>query len=593
MERVPRPRLRHRRADRRQRRRRSRPPTRPARGALPRARRGSHAAEAKDEADREAGIERLGGGQWQLVVSEIPYMVQKGKLIEQIAQADRRPQAADPRGRARRERRADPPRARAQEPQRRSRAAQGIALQADRPRNAASGSTSTCSTRTRTPGVHGAARAAAQNWVAHQIDILQRRSRHRLREDRRPARAGRRLHHRLPQPRPDDRDHPHRGRAQAGDDGRVRADRPPGRGDPQHAAAQLAQARGDGAAQGARRRCWPSRASCEKLLDSPARQRTRLKRDLAALRKDYAEDTALGRRRTTIAEAAPARRVQHGRDDREGAGDGDPLAARLDPRGARATCRSIRTSSSRKATARPSRSTRRPPTSCCSPPTTGGSTPSAPTSCPARAGSASRSATMLDIDAERADRRADRAQAGDAAAARLDHRPAASPPMTDELLAETRKGRQVVNLKPGVKLARRARDRARARSRRGGRRQPQAGGVQPRGAAGHGARAGRDAAALPRRRAGRRDHVQARGRPVSGRWAAKPAARAPRRTSRMWKVARGAAGRLPPQRVSAGQQVLTQPLRCGLRQAQAERACEWTAADGHGVSRGIRDIRSG
>ncbi|MFD2579272.1 DNA topoisomerase (ATP-hydrolyzing) [Novosphingobium colocasiae] len=42
-----------------------------------------------------------------------------------------------------------------------------------------------------------------------------------------------------------------------------------------------------------------------KLLDSPARQRTRLKRDLHALRKDYAEDTALGRRRTTIALAAP------------------------------------------------------------------------------------------------------------------------------------------------------------------------------------------------------------------------------------------------------------------------------------------------
>ncbi len=41
------------------------------------------------------------------------------------------------------------------------------------------------------------------------------------------------------------------------------------------------------------------------LLDSPARQRTRLKRDLANLRKDYAEDTALGRRRTTIAQATP------------------------------------------------------------------------------------------------------------------------------------------------------------------------------------------------------------------------------------------------------------------------------------------------
>jgi topoisomerase-4 subunit A len=45
------------------------------------------AAEAKDEADRDAGIERLGGGQYQLVISEIPYQVPKGKLIEQIAQA--------------------------------------------------------------------------------------------------------------------------------------------------------------------------------------------------------------------------------------------------------------------------------------------------------------------------------------------------------------------------------------------------------------------------------------------------------------------------------------------------------------------------
>jgi len=43
----------------------------------------------------------------------------------------------------------------------------------------------------------------------------------------------------------------------------------------------------------------------QKLLESPARQRTRIKRDLNTLRKDYAEDTALGRRRTTIAQAAP------------------------------------------------------------------------------------------------------------------------------------------------------------------------------------------------------------------------------------------------------------------------------------------------
>ena len=31
-----------------------------------------HAAEADKAEDREAGIERLGGGQWQLVISEIP-----------------------------------------------------------------------------------------------------------------------------------------------------------------------------------------------------------------------------------------------------------------------------------------------------------------------------------------------------------------------------------------------------------------------------------------------------------------------------------------------------------------------------------------
>jgi len=43
----------------------------------------------------------------------------------------------------------------------------------------------------------------------------------------------------------------------------------------------------------------------EKLLDSPARQRTRLKRDLKTLRKDYAEDTEIGARRTRIEEAAP------------------------------------------------------------------------------------------------------------------------------------------------------------------------------------------------------------------------------------------------------------------------------------------------
>jgi topoisomerase-4 subunit A len=51
------------------------------------------------------------------------------------------------------------------------------------------------------------------------------------------------------------------------------------------------------------------RDELQKLVDSPARQRTKLKKDLAALRARYALDTELGRRRTTIEEAGPARDI--------------------------------------------------------------------------------------------------------------------------------------------------------------------------------------------------------------------------------------------------------------------------------------------
>ncbi|MEQ1510056.1 MAG: DNA topoisomerase IV subunit A [Sphingopyxis sp.] len=51
------------------------------------------------------------------------------------------------------------------------------------------------------------------------------------------------------------------------------------------------------------------RSDLQALLDSPARQRTRMKRDLAKLREVYGPETVLGRRRTTIAEAAPAREI--------------------------------------------------------------------------------------------------------------------------------------------------------------------------------------------------------------------------------------------------------------------------------------------
>jgi topoisomerase-4 subunit A len=47
----------------------------------------------------------------------------------------------------------------------------------------------------------------------------------------------------------------------------------------------------------------------EALIESPARQRTRMKKDLAALRERYGPETALGARRTTLIEAGPARDI--------------------------------------------------------------------------------------------------------------------------------------------------------------------------------------------------------------------------------------------------------------------------------------------
>jgi topoisomerase-4 subunit A len=51
------------------------------------------------------------------------------------------------------------------------------------------------------------------------------------------------------------------------------------------------------------------REGLQQLVESPARQRSRLKKDLAALRAKYGPDTALGARRTAIEEAAPAREI--------------------------------------------------------------------------------------------------------------------------------------------------------------------------------------------------------------------------------------------------------------------------------------------
>jgi len=64
------------------------------------------------------------------------------------------------------------------------------------------------------------------------------------------------------------------------------------------------------------------------LLASPARQRTRMKRDLARLRERYGPETALGARRTAIEEAGPAREYS-----REAMIDKEPITVVLSQRG--------------------------------------------------------------------------------------------------------------------------------------------------------------------------------------------------------------------------------------------------------------------
>ena len=51
------------------------------------------------------------------------------------------------------------------------------------------------------------------------------------------------------------------------------------------------------------------REDLQKLIDSPARQRTRLKRDLAELRKRYTPEKGIGMRRTGLQQAGPAREI--------------------------------------------------------------------------------------------------------------------------------------------------------------------------------------------------------------------------------------------------------------------------------------------
>ncbi|HSQ94554.1 MAG TPA: DNA topoisomerase IV subunit A [Croceibacterium sp.] len=260
------------------------------------------ASEVKEEADREAGIERLGGGQYQLVISEIPYQIPKGKLIEQIAQviADRKvPILEDVRDESDEQVRIVlVPKSRNVDPELLKESLYKLTDLEVR-----FGLNLNVLDATRTPMVMGL-KELLEHWLLHQIDILQRRSRHRLQKiaDRLELVEGfiiafLNLDRIIAIIRTEDEPKPVMmaefgltdRQAEAILNMRLRSLR-------KLEEMELRKEHDTLLAE---------RAELEKLLESPARQRTRLKRDLAALRKDYAEDTALGRRRTTIAEAAP------------------------------------------------------------------------------------------------------------------------------------------------------------------------------------------------------------------------------------------------------------------------------------------------
>jgi len=262
----------------------------------------------RDEAGNweQTGVEKQSGGTWQLVVSEIPYQVQKGKLIEQIAQliADKKlPILEDIRDES------DElirivlvPKSRNVDP--------------DDLKNALFRLTD-LETRfslnlnvldaERTPRVMGIGEVL-RHWLHHQLEVLVRRSQHRL--DKIDARlellegyiiAFLNLDRIIEIIRTEDEPKPvmmeefqlNDRQAEAILNMRLRSLR---RLEEMELRRELDELRAE-------------REDLVKLIESPARQKTRLKKDLAALRKSYAEDTELGRRRTSLEEAGQAREI--------------------------------------------------------------------------------------------------------------------------------------------------------------------------------------------------------------------------------------------------------------------------------------------
>ncbi|MBW4330490.1 DNA topoisomerase IV subunit A [Stakelama sp. CBK3Z-3] len=251
-------------------------------------------------------VEVLGRGAWVAVVTEIPYGVQKGKLIEQIAgliNDKKLPILADIRDESDAEIRI------VLEPRSRSVDAEllmdGLFRMSDL--ESRFGLNLNVLDATRTPRVMSL-REALLAWVDHQFIVLRRRTEHRLAKiaDRMELLDGYiiaflNLDRVIEIIRTEDEpkavmmaefDLTDR-QAEAILNMRLRSLRKLEEMELKRERADLEKEQDD----------------LTKLLGSDARQRTRLKRDLGKIRDRYGPETALGARRTRIEEAAPAREI--------------------------------------------------------------------------------------------------------------------------------------------------------------------------------------------------------------------------------------------------------------------------------------------
>ncbi len=251
-------------------------------------------------------VEDQGRGTWVVVVTEIPYQVQKGKLIEQIAQliADKKlPILADVRDESAEEiRLVIEPKSRAVDPD----VLMESLFKLTDLENKFSLNLNVLDAD-RTPRVMGLKEVLVR-WLRHQIEVLIRRAQHRLGkiDDRIELLDGYLIAYlnldriieiirNEDEPKPvmmaefnlNDR------QAEAILNMRLRSLR------------RLEEME----IKTERDKLSKEREELVLLIESPARQKTRLKKDLSALKTRFSVDTPLGKRRTRVEEAGPAKEI--------------------------------------------------------------------------------------------------------------------------------------------------------------------------------------------------------------------------------------------------------------------------------------------